>query len=113
VTLRVTPLKSDYTLFILIYRLYDAERRGRHSQTEFGNEKINPLLNPFLYTILVVILFFILYFERNILMTTPYAIEVKAYQGGTTYSPPKKRVTETEYWEKYYLIGGMELLRKR
>jgi hypothetical protein len=39
-------------------------------------------------------------------MTTPYAMEVKAYQGGTTthvpYSPPKKRVTEAEYWEKYY-----------
>ena len=35
-------------------------------------------------------------------MTTPYAIEAKAYQGGTTYSPPKKRASETEYWEKYY-----------
>jgi hypothetical protein len=39
------------------------------------------------------------------LMTTPYAIEVKTYQGGTSYVPkskPKKRVTEAEYWEKYY-----------
>ncbi|MDM8560632.1 Uma2 family endonuclease [Candidatus Parabeggiatoa sp. HSG14] len=39
-------------------------------------------------------------------MTTPYAIEVKAYQGGGTthvpYAPPKKQVTEAEYWEKYY-----------
>jgi len=36
-------------------------------------------------------------------MTTPYAIEVKAYQGGTTdvpHSPPL--VTEAEYWETYY-----------
>jgi hypothetical protein len=39
-------------------------------------------------------------------MTTPYAVEVKAYQGGGTihvpHTPPKKRVTEAEYWEKYY-----------
>jgi hypothetical protein len=38
-------------------------------------------------------------------MTTAYAIEVKAYRGGTTevhYVPPKKRVSETEYWENYY-----------
>ena len=36
-------------------------------------------------------------------MTIPYAIEAKAYQGGTAYvphSPPL--VTEAEYWETYY-----------
>jgi hypothetical protein len=39
-------------------------------------------------------------------MTTPYAIEAKAYQGGSTthvpHSPQKKQITEAEYWEKYY-----------
>ena len=53
-TLCVIPLKKS-VLLALVCQLFDAERRGRHSQTEFGNENENPFLkNPFLYTILVV-----------------------------------------------------------
>jgi hypothetical protein len=44
ILLRKIPLKeSDYILLILICKQFDASRRYRHSKTEFGNEKRNPI----------------------------------------------------------------------
>jgi len=35
-------------------------------------------------------------------MTTLQALDYGSTQGNTTYSPPKRQVSEAEYWEKYY-----------
>jgi len=35
-------------------------------------------------------------------MNAVYALDLKAYQQDTTYVPKKPKVTEAEYWDKYY-----------
>ncbi len=35
-------------------------------------------------------------------MTMLQALDRKEYQQDSVYSPPRRRVTEAEYWEKYY-----------
>jgi len=35
-------------------------------------------------------------------MNAVYALDLKAYQPDTTYVPKKHKVTEAEYWDKYY-----------
>ncbi|MCP4698246.1 MAG: Uma2 family endonuclease, partial [Gammaproteobacteria bacterium] len=35
-------------------------------------------------------------------MTALHALNLEEYRQDTTYSPPRRRVTEAEYWEKYY-----------
>jgi len=37
-------------------------------------------------------------------MTTLQALDYSSYQGYSTYSPPSQKVSEAEYWEKYYNV---------